>query len=68
MERYEYTHGGNIYGENGRADQKLIDFSTNINPLGMPENVISAAKQAIEHAVIYPDSACLPIDPMSLQV
>ena len=58
MERYEYIHGGNIYGENGRADQKLIDFSTNINPLGMPENVISAAKQAIEHAGIYPDSAC----------
>ena len=59
MFMYEYTHGGNIYGENGTADKKIIDFSANINPLGMPEEVINAAKDAVTQANIYPDSNCL---------
>jgi threonine-phosphate decarboxylase len=58
MAGYEYTHGGNIYDENGLANQNIIDFSANINPLGLPDDVIAAAKQAIEHANLYPDSAC----------
>lgn len=47
MEQYE--HGGNIY----MYDKKIIDFSSNINPLGMPE----CAKDAIDITSLskYPD-------------
>lgn len=48
------AHGGDIYG-----DRKVrLDFSINVNPLGMPENVCQAAKDSIEHCASYPDVAC----------
>jgi len=50
-------HGGNIYEE--RPDGKeLLDFSANINPLGMPESVREAVMRALEDAVHYPDPLC----------
>ncbi len=50
-------HGGNIYEE--RPDGKeLLDFSANINPLGMPESVREAVMHALEDAVHYPDPLC----------
>ncbi|MCL2035743.1 MAG: aminotransferase class I/II-fold pyridoxal phosphate-dependent enzyme [Oscillospiraceae bacterium] len=55
---YEYTHGGDIYGANGLADKNVLDFSANINPLGIPENALNAAKQSLEQSNIYPDSGC----------
>ena len=55
---YEYAHGGDIYDENGHADKNTIDFSANINPLGMPEGALAAAKNSIARANIYPDSDC----------
>jgi len=54
---YEYTHGGNVYGSGGEIREGLIDFSSSINPLGMPEKAVAAAKSSAAHAVIYPDSA-----------
>ncbi len=56
-------HGGNIYdeylteirGENGIG---LVDFSANINPLGMPKSVRDAVEQALQDAVHYPDPLC----------
>ena len=59
MFMYEYTHGGNIYGENGTADENMLDFSANINPLGIPAEAISAAKNAVTQSNVYPDSNCL---------
>ena len=34
--KYEYVHGGDIYGKDGSADNYILDFSANINPLGIP--------------------------------
>lgn len=48
----EYTHGGDIY----QYPVKL-DFSVNINPLGMPSGSIKAAKEGVLlSAVHYPDT------------
>lgn len=48
-------HGGNIYrkGRNIR-----LDLSANINPLGMPESVKKAAKDAVDISDRYPDHSC----------
>lgn len=49
----QYVHGGDIY-----TNENVIDFSANINLLGMPQNVINAAKAAIEASICYPDYKC----------
>jgi threonine-phosphate decarboxylase len=49
-----YTHGGDIYRDNVKGKIKY-DFSININPLGMPESVIAAAKRGVELSDRYPD-------------
>ncbi len=46
-------HGGDIYGR----DIKL-DFSANLNPLGMPESVKKAASAAVASSDKYPDPYC----------
>ncbi len=46
----EQKHGGDIY--RNRID---YDFSVNVNPLGMPDAVKNAAKQAIDRSSHYPD-------------
>lgn len=43
-------HGGDIYRNRVR-----IDFSVNINPLGIPDSVKEALRQAIDHCEQYPD-------------
>ena len=43
-------HGGDIY----RNEVKL-DFSVNVNPLGMPEGVAAALHRAVDVCVNYPD-------------
>lgn len=43
-------HGGDIY----RNPVKL-DFSVNINPLGIPERVREALTQAVSECMHYPD-------------
>jgi Histidinol-phosphate/aromatic aminotransferase and cobyric acid decarboxylase len=45
-----YEHGGQIY-----EWEYKVDFSTNINPFGMPESVKKAAKLGIEKGHLYPD-------------
>ena len=54
MEKFE--HGGNIYAE-GPTDGRWLDFSANINPLGLPSEVREVIVQNIEGVVHYPDPA-----------
>ena len=49
-----YEHGGDVYAE----DKRPIDFSVNINPLGMPEAVLEAAQNAAAEELSYPDPFC----------
>lgn len=44
------VHGGDIY-----RNQVNIDFSVNVNPLGTPEDVKAAMRQAVEVCGRYPD-------------
>lgn len=48
------AHGGDIYDYN----RPLLDFSANLNPLGMPEDVCRAAQAAVLDCVHYPDPQC----------
>lgn len=47
---YEYAHGGDIY-----RNPVEHDFSVNINPLGMPQKSLEAARQAMSLCGQYPD-------------
>ena len=49
----EYQHGGDIY-----TNCVKMDYSANINPLGLPERVKEAINQAVENCSCYPDSRC----------
>ena len=51
MERFE--HGGDIYTHVG-----VVDFSANINPLGMPSAVVDALRDSIACFEAYPDLEC----------
>lgn len=46
-------HGGDIYTYQG-----VLDFSVNINPLGPAEEVVAAAKSAVDEMERYPDPEC----------
>lgn len=48
---YKYEHGGNAFYNN----PVIIDFSANINPLGLPNGVADAIKEAITDCTRYPD-------------
>lgn len=43
-------HGGDIY-----RNKVKLDFSVNVNPLGIPENVVEALHRAVERCGSYPD-------------
>lgn len=45
------VHGGNIY----KFDHRMYDFSANLNPLGMPEEVKKAIVDHIDQYESYPD-------------
>ena len=56
---YKYVHGGDIYTQKTTAEGKaFVDFSANINPLGLPQGVKTALKQAINSCTNYPDPFC----------
>jgi adenosylcobyric acid synthase len=56
-----FAHGGNVRQlaqAAGKAEENLLDFSANINPLGSPDwlrGVLSAEVSALRH---YPDPDC----------
>lgn len=48
------AHGGDTYD----YERPLLDFSANLNPLGMPEAVARAARDAVADSGRYPDPEC----------
>ena len=56
-----FAHGGNLaevqerYALDGRP---LLDFSANINPLGMPDSVRDAILSGLPSLLHYPDTEC----------
>ena len=53
---WKFEHGGQVYDADGRAGDWL-DFSANINPLGLSEKVRAALAENISGVVNYPDPA-----------
>ena len=54
-----YGHGGDIYSYSG--GRVLLDFSSNINPLGLPPAVEKAFQASIGACTVYPDPHCRAI-------
>ena len=54
------VHGGDIYTamEKGTAKEEILDYSANINPLGMPEGVKRAIGKVLDDCDHYPDPLC----------
>jgi len=50
-----YKHGGNIYEIKRRYRKDVIDFSANINPLGIPLRVKKLLRQEVDSLSHYPD-------------
>lgn len=48
-------HGGDIYTNGILKGKNLIDFSSNINPLGVPESFVRNIDEAINNLDKYPD-------------
>ena len=49
-----FVHGGNIYAEKS-PHGSWLDYSANINPLGLPESVKKSILEHIDGLVHYPD-------------
>lgn len=47
-------HGGNVYA----YDAIELDYSVNLNPLGMPPQILQAVRDAAPQYEIYPDIYC----------
>ena len=56
---YHYLHGGDVYNRKNLPEGKpVLDFSANINPLGLPASVKAAVKKALPECEHYPDPFC----------
>lgn len=49
------SHGGDVYSEGLFKGKELIDFSSNINPLGVPKSFINNYGEALNSVIRYPD-------------
>ena len=49
----EQVHGGDVY-----RHRDVLDFSSNMNPLGTPPSVIEAAVESLRFVCNYPDVRC----------
>lgn len=52
------VHGGDIYSARERIQGTILDFSANINPLGLPDSVKSALMERLDDFALYPDPLC----------
>ncbi|MBU4478524.1 MAG: threonine-phosphate decarboxylase CobD [Candidatus Omnitrophica bacterium] len=53
----EENHGGNVYGLRGNFRRDAVDFSANINPLGLPLRVKKLLRENIDMVSHYPQPA-----------
>lgn len=51
----DFLHGGNIYEVKRKYGKEVIDFSANINPLGLPAGVKKAIHMNLNKILHYPD-------------
>lgn len=51
-------HGGDIYSAKERIEGEIIDFSANINPMGLPQSVKKALQESVDSFACYPDPLC----------
>lgn len=54
-------HGGNIYEASrlyGAGPGGWLDFSANINPLGVTESIVHAVEESMKWMIHYPDPDC----------
>ena len=52
----KYSHGGDIHtARRNSPDSRIIDFSANINPLGLPDSVKEAIIESVPDIINYPD-------------
>ena len=58
------AHGGNIYKkakELGIRQEEILDFSANISPLGLPEEIREAMIASVDGIINYPDPECMEL-------
>lgn len=58
-----FLHGGNIYEIERKYKRKVIDFSANINPLGLPRGAKETIYKNFDKVLHYPDS-----EPMLIKI
>ena len=51
----EFEHGGNWADYEEICGEEILDFSANVSPFGLPENVREAASASLKNAYRYPD-------------
>lgn len=51
-------HGGDVYSARQKMKQEPLDFSANINPMGVPPGAVRAAADALQQCTQYPDPLC----------
>ncbi len=55
----DLIHGGDIYSVREKGNEgKILDFSANINPLGLPPSVKEAIVLGLAECIHYPDPLC----------
>ncbi|QDR80368.1 threonine-phosphate decarboxylase CobD [Sporomusa termitida] len=57
-----FGHGGNVYAwarEHGREPAVVLDYSANINPLGLAPGVRAAISKAVGEVIHYPDAGAV---------
>ena len=55
------VHGGDVVdaaGKSGFRREEILDFSSNVNPLGPSEKALEAARKCFTEIPAYPDSNC----------
>lgn len=55
MDILAFEHGGNTYEAERKYKRRFLDFSANINPLGLPPNVKNALSSNFQNLLHYPD-------------
>ncbi|MDR3160530.1 MAG: aminotransferase class I/II-fold pyridoxal phosphate-dependent enzyme [Spirochaetaceae bacterium] len=58
MKPGDFSHGGDVYTPKYEEGRDLLDFSSNISPLGLPPGVLRGIVDAAAAFGIYPDPQC----------